>query len=132
MSVPRFWREIPQRYNLQASHCQVCETTHFPPRGLCPTCRRASIGKMERRRLAGTGKVLEWTIVHKAAPGYESTVPYAIALIQTDEGPILTGQIVDCDLAAISSDAPVKSVFRRIGEDGDSGVIYYGTKWTLA
>ncbi len=132
MSVPRFWREIPQRYNLRASQCGVCEAVHYPPRTVCPVCRRASINKMRDMKLAGTGKILEWTRVHKAAPGYEKQVPYILALIQTPEGPLVTGQIVDHDGAEVPNDADVKAVFRRLGEDGDAGVIYYGMKWVLA
>lgn len=131
MSVPRFWREIPQRYNLQASRCAVCAGTYFPPREVCPTCRRASIGKMERMRLAGRGTIVEWTRVHKPAPGHELEVPYLIALIQTPEGPLLTGQIVDSERDAVVVGATVRSVFRRIGQDGEAGVIHYGTKWVL-
>lgn len=132
MSVPRFWREIPERYNLQASKCGTCQAIHFPPREVCPTCRRASIGKMTAVRLSGRGRILEWTRVHKAAPGYAMQVPYVVALIQSDEGPVITGTVVDSDPAAITSGAPVHSVFRRLGADGDDGVIYYGTKWQVS
>lgn len=132
MTVPRFWREIPQRYNLQASQCGQCQAIHFPPREVCPTCRRASIGKMTMVKLSGRGKVLEWTRVHKPAPGFELQVPYVVALVQTEEGPIVTGQVVDSDEDAIVAGAPVKAVFRRLGQDGEAGVIYYGTKWQVA
>ena len=132
MSVPRFWREIPERYNLQASKCGNCQAIHFPPREVCPTCRRASIGKLTPVRLSGRGRILEWTRVHKAAPGYAMQVPYVVALIQSDEGPIITGTVVDSDPAAIRCGAAVHSVFRRLGADGDDGVIYYGTKWQVS
>ncbi len=131
MSVPRFWREIPQRYNLQATRCSHCDTTHFPPRSICPECRRASIGKIEDVQLSGVGTILEWTRVHKAAPGYEAQVPYVVALIQTREGPIVFGQVVDSADTTIATGATVQSVFRRIGEDGAAGVIHYGTKWKI-
>lgn len=131
MSVPRFWREIPQRYNLQASKCGACQAIHFPPREVCPTCRRASVGKMEPVKLSGRGTILEFTRVHKPAPGYTMQVPYVLALIRSEEGPVITGQVVDSDPAAIAAGASVKAVFRRLGQDGDAGVIYYGTKWQL-
>jgi uncharacterized OB-fold protein len=131
MTVPRFWREIPQRYNLQASRCGSCGDMHFPPRDVCPKCRRASIGRMEPRKLSGRGTIVEFTRVHKAAPGYELQVPYILALIRSEEGPVLTGQVVDSDPVAVRVGAAVKGVFRRIGEDGSSGVIYYGTKWQV-
>jgi uncharacterized OB-fold protein len=129
MSVPRFWREIPQRYNLQASRCTVCSAIHFPPREVCPTCRRASIGKIEAVKLSGRGTVLEWTRVHKSAPGYEMQVPYLLALVQTEEGPVVTGQVVDSP--AVQAGDRVQAVFRRLGQDGEAGVIYYGTKWQV-
>ncbi len=132
MTVPRFWREIPQRYNLQASKCGACDAIHYPPRTVCPECRRASIGNLEEVKLSGRGTVLESTRVHKAAPGYEAQVPYTLALIQTEEGPVITGQVVDHDGRAVSAGDDVRAVFRRLGEDGDAGVIYYGTKWVLA
>ena len=131
MSVPRFWREIPERYNLQASQCGTCQAIHFPPREVCPTCRRASIGKMTAVRLSGEGTILEWTRVHKPAPGYHMQVPYVIALVRTTEGPIITGQVVDSEPSAIQAGATVRSVVRRLGQDGDDGVIYYGTKWQV-
>lgn len=131
MTVPRFWREIPQRYNLQASRCGNCQAIHFPPREVCPTCRRLSLGRMERVNLAGRGRIVEWTRVRKPAPGYENQVPYVVALIQTEEGPVVTGQVVDSPDSAIVPGAWVKAVFRRLGQDGDAGVIYYGTKWQV-
>lgn len=129
MSVPRFWREIPERYNLQANKCTVCAGIYFPPREVCPTCRRASIGKMVAVKLSGRGTILEWTRVHKAAPGYQMQVPYVVALIRSEEGPVITGQLVDSRPEDIRSGAPVRSTFRRLGQDGEDGVIYYGTKW---
>jgi len=129
MSVPRFWREIPQRYNLQASQCEVCSAIHFPPREVCPTCRRASIGHIHPVKLSGRGTVLEWTRVHKSAPGYEMQVPYLIALVQTEEGPVVTGQVVDAPEVQVGD--TLQAVFRRLGQDGEAGVIYYGTKWQV-
>lgn len=131
MSVPRFWREIPQRYNLQASKCGVCAEVHFPPRRICPTCRRDSIGRISRTNLSGQGRVVEWTRVHKPASGYEDHVPYLLAIIETPEGPRLMGQLVECegqhdeDLDGMQ----VMGTFRRLGADGDAGVIHYGIKW---
>lgn len=131
MTVPRFWREIPQRYNLQASQCGQCQAIHFPPREVCPTCRRASIGRMTMVNLSGRGAILESTRVHKPAPGFELQVPYVVALVQTVEGPVVTGQVVDSPAGSAVAGAQVKAVFRRLGADGEAGVIYYGTKWQV-
>ncbi|MDO5846055.1 MAG: zinc ribbon domain-containing protein, partial [Methanocorpusculum sp.] len=44
MTVARFWRKIPQRYNLVGMKCETCGSVFFPPRAFCPHCRRD--GKM--------------------------------------------------------------------------------------
>jgi len=131
MSVPRFWREIPERYTLQANRCGNCQSIHFPPREVCPKCRRMSLGRMTVVKLSGRGRILECTRVHKAAPGYEMQVPYHVALVQTAEGPVVTGQIVDSPTPSIQPGAEVHMAFRRLGTDGERGVIYYGTKWQV-
>jgi len=57
MSIARFWRETPRRYNLGGSKCTNCGTTYFPPRSVCPECtrHRQSIEKMIPFQLSGEG-----------------------------------------------------------------------------
>lgn len=99
---------------------------------MCTVCRRESIGKMAPLNLGGTGTVVQSTTVHVPAPGFEDLVPYAMAIIELDEGPRLTAQITDCAPANVAAGMRVKAVFRRIQEDGKAGVIYYGTKFVPA
>jgi len=128
-AVPRFWREIPQRYNLIANKCGNCSKVYFPPREVCPYCRRESMGKMEELNLRGTGKVLTYTIIYTPSEHFIGQVPYPIAIIQLDEGPKLTAQIVDCEVEDVKIGMKVKSTFRKISEDGYIGAIHYGYKF---
>jgi len=132
MGVARYWREIPYRYNLIGKKCGVCGKIYFPPRSICPDCRRKSIGKMEDYKLKGTGVVESFSIIHVPPPEFEGKAPYAIALIKMDEGCYLTGQIVDCDLKDIHIGMRVEACFRKIQEDGKRGAIYYGYKFRKA
>jgi uncharacterized OB-fold protein len=127
--VSRFWREIPQRYNLIGNQCGVCETLFFPPRESCPTCRRKSVGKMKNKKLSGKGKIITYSIIHVAPEQFKGQAPYPIAIIELDEGPRLTSQIVDCDLDDIKIGMRVEATFRKIQEDGYIGAIYYGYKF---
>lgn len=128
-AVPRFWRAIPQRYNLIGNQCEVCEKVYFPPRESCPYCRRKSMGKMNDAKLSGKGTVITYTIIYVAPYNFEGQAPYPIAIIQLDEGPHLTAQIVDCKIDDIKIGMKVKSTFRKIQEDGWVGAIYYGYKF---
>lgn len=129
MGVPRFWREIPNRYNLIGTRCGKCNKVFFPPRYICPRCRR--IGKLEPYKLNGRGKVVTYTVTHVAPNGFEDQVPYALAIIELDEGPRLTAQVTDCDPNKVDIGSRVEVVFRRMGQEGEDGPIYYGYKFKL-
>jgi hypothetical protein len=96
--VARFWREIPQRYNLIGNKCEECGQVFFPPRESCPKCRRKSMGKIKEIKLTGKGEIVTYSIIHVGPEEFEDQVPYPIAIIQLDEGPRITAQIVDCDV----------------------------------
>jgi uncharacterized OB-fold protein len=132
MAIPRFWREIPSRYNLIGTQCGNCGKRYFPPRIICPQCHRKSVGKMKDVRFAGTGEVVTYSIIHNAPKAFEMQVPYIIAIIEFEEGVRATGQIIDCASKDVKIGMKVKSAFRKIGEDGKSGVIYYGYKFKPA
>jgi len=127
--VARFWREIPQRYNIIGNKCGSCNKVYFPPREACPFCRRKSIGKMQELKLSGKGEIVTYTIIHDAPENFKEQVPYPIAIIKLREGPQITAQIVDCDINDVKIGMKVKSTFRRIQEDGYTGAIHYGYKF---
>lgn len=67
-------------------------------------------------------------------------MPYTVALIQLDEGPLVTAMLSDLDNERPKSAArpgdqrvyigqPVEMVTRRLFSDGDKGVIVYGYKF---
>jgi uncharacterized protein len=134
MSIARFWRETPRRYNLGGSKCTTCGTAYFPPRAVCPTCahHRQSIEKMVPFQLSGDGEVFSFTVVHEAAEGFEMQVPYVVALVRTVEGPILTGQVVDLEPDQVRIGLKVRATFRKLREEGKAGVIHYGYKFAPA
>ena len=129
MGVARFWREIPQRYNLIGNKCEECGQVFFPPRESCPKCRRKSMGKIKEIKLTGKGEIVTYSIIHVGPEEFEDQVPYPIAVIQLDEGPRITAQIVDCDIHDVKIGMKVKSTFRKIQQDGSTGAIYYGYKF---
>ena len=129
--LSRIWRETEYRYNLIGFKCNNCGESYFPPRDICPHCHRESIGKMEKVKFSGNGEILSYTTVHDAPPAFKRQVPYILALVKLDEGPVITAQIVDCDPDDVNIGKKVHTVFRKIREDGTNGVIEYGYKFKL-
>ncbi|HTY46434.1 MAG TPA: Zn-ribbon domain-containing OB-fold protein [Methanomassiliicoccales archaeon] len=129
MATARYWRENPSRYNLVASKCGVCGRVFLPPRAVCSNCHRKSIGKMQPLQLKGEGEVFSFTTVYDAPSQFEMLKPYVMAMVKMDEGTMLTSQLIDAEPGEIKIGMRVKATLRKVGEDGEAGVIYYGYKF---
>jgi hypothetical protein len=128
-SVAKEWREIPGRYNLVGCKCGACGKIYFPRRNLCPECRRASIGKMEDYAICRKGKVFTFSVIYDAPECNNLLKPYAVAMVKTDDGVMISAQLVDVDIDKIEIGMPVRAVLRKLDADGESGVIHYGFKF---
>jgi uncharacterized OB-fold protein len=129
MATARYWRENPSRYNLAANTCHNCGRVFFPPRTICPDCRRKSLGRMKPIKLKGEGEVYSFSLVHDVPAALETQKPYVIAMVKMEEGVMLTSQIIDVDPAQVKIGMKVRTTLRKLGEDGTQGVIYYGYKF---
>lgn len=127
--LPSYWRLIPQRYNLIGTECENCGEKFFPPRKLCPTCRRK--GRIREYKFSGEGEIFSYTVIYSPPEGFEKNKPYAIGIVKLNEGPMITGQIVDCSLEDVDIGKKVKAVFRRVMTSGSEGSIRYGYKFKL-
>lgn len=122
------WRRIPERYRLEGSECSKCKTAYFPPRKLCTKCRRK--GSISTKTFCGRGKIYSFSEIFAPPSGFELESPYTIAIVQLEEGPKVTAQIVSPH-AQVKIGAPVEMVFRKIQEDGEEGLIHYGFKFRI-
>jgi hypothetical protein len=125
MPSPRYWREIPARFRLEAVRCVKCGKVSYPARRVCPGCRGADF---EKTALSRRGKVVTSTVLSVAPDDFAMQAPYAIAVVETPEGARLMAQIVDCDLAAVKPGMEVALEFRRIRREGHGGILCYGYK----
>ena len=123
------WRLIPARYNLVGTECKKCNGKFFPPRNICPTCRRK--GEIESFKFSGDGEIYTYTIIRAPPTGFEYLKPYVVAVVKLDEGTMCTAQIVDCNIDEVKIGAKVNMTFRKIMADDDAGIIRYGYKFRL-
>lgn len=126
MTVARYWRKIPQRYNLVGTKCETCGKVFFPPRMFCPHCRRS--GNIVPFKFSGHGKVLTYSVLYSVADQYADMKPYVLAVIELDEGARMTSHVI-CEPEEVFIGMRVKSVFRVLDREGSDGVIHYGTKF---
>ena len=128
MIVPRYTREIPQRYRLEANKCEKCGYIAFPPRIICPECKHKKFSSVN---LKPEGTILTFTIIHVAADNFATQTPFAVGIIETDDGARLTTQIVDCKPDEVEIGKRVKLMLRLVQKEGHAGILQYGYKAIL-
>ncbi len=125
--VAQVWRRIRSMYRIEGNKCEKCGTHYFPPRPVCPTCRRK--GELVDHTFKGLGSIYTFSIVRQAPDDFKRQMPYVIAQIELDEGTRLTAQIVNIDPEDVEIGMRVRACFRKIKEFGSGGIIVYGYKF---
>lgn len=126
MGVPQLWRLQQQNYKLVGEVCTRCGNKIYPPRDVCPECQRPAY---EPYTFSGRGKVYSHTTVYAPPEGYEEYVPYVVALVQLEEGPMVTAQLTDVSPDHVTVGMSVEMVTRKVREFGEDGVLVYGYKF---
>ena len=120
------WRLRGQRYRLEGERCGHCGEMIFPPRDICPECKKPA---KTPHPLSGRGEVYTYSTVHTAPEGFQAYAPYTVALVKLEEGPMVTAQLTDVAPAEVEIGMPVEMVTRRIRTEGDEGTVTYGYKF---
>ena len=86
----------------------------FYPRSRCPSCLADD---WQWETVSGRGSVHAFTVDRIGHdPALASKVPFVIAIIELDEGPRMTANIVDCDVDAVRVGMPVEASFENIDD----------------
>lgn len=125
MISPKYFREIPRRYRLEAAKCKNCGKVLFPARLVCPECKTR---EFETIRLNPEGKLLTYTVIRVASDKFSLQAPFAVGIVELKDGVRLTAQIADAQFDKIKIGMKLKLVFRKIQDEGASGLHCYGYK----
>jgi len=80
--------------------CTACGAWRYPPGPVCPRCASINASWVPATR---RGRIHSFVIYHRAFhPAYAQEVPYAMALVELDEGVRLLLRVVDCPLEALA------------------------------
>ena len=111
---------------LAGSQCGKCGEIFVGDREVCAKC--GTRNKMEPKRLSDTGKLYNFTIVHRNFPGVP--VPFVSAIVDLDGGGTVKGNLIEIepDPKKIAFDMPVNVVYRDAGrkdKEGNSYLSYF-------
>lgn len=107
-----FW-EGTTKGELRVQHCPRCGNLRHPPGPMCPTCGNE---KPDHIVASGRGSVFSFVVHHHPkVPGKK--LPFAVALVELEEGVRMLGQLVDVDPADVHIGMPVEVALTRIDDD---------------
>jgi uncharacterized protein len=105
---------------LVIQQCPHCSHRQFYPRALCTKCG----DEPEWIDCTGRGTVHTFTIIRQMGMRpFRDELPYAVAMIELEEGPLIMGTVTDCDPESVRIGLPVEVHFVRAADD--VGVPYW-------
>ena len=125
MISPRYHREKPQRYRLEAAKCQGCGKVHFPPRVVCKECGGEDF---ETVNLPRRGKVLTYTTIWIPPVQFEEQKPYVVAIVELENNVRLTCMVAEAPPDEVKIGTEVELIFRRLQNSPQWEVLQYGYK----
>ncbi len=90
-TIEQFYKFCAEK-KFMAVRCKRCGTLHLPPK---PICRECYSNEMEWVELSGRGKIVTYTVIHVAPTQFVDMAPYAVAIVELEEGVKITGQVRD-------------------------------------
>ncbi len=107
-----FW-EGTKAGELRLQRCDACSHVYFPPRPFCPSCASRKVSVFAA---SGRAKLYSYVINQRPHPAFDG--PYAIAVVELDEGPRMMSNIVETEQTpeALQLDMPLEVTFEELSD----------------
>jgi uncharacterized protein len=110
-----FWNAAREG-RLVIQRCKECRAWQHPPGPICRSCYSTDL---EFAELSGRGVLYSFTVTHHAVvPGFESEVPYIVAVAELEEqrGLRFLANLKDADAGEVQIGLPVQVTFDPAGD----------------
>ena len=101
---------------LLLQRCKDTGKAYFPPRPFSPYTGSRDVEVFEA---SGKAKLFSYVINHRLPKGFEDEAPYAIAVVELEEGPRMMTNITECEQTpeALELDMALEVVFEDISDE---------------
>jgi uncharacterized OB-fold protein len=108
-----FW-EAARRHELVVYGCKNCGTLYSQ----VTECIACDSPRMEWVKVSGKGQVFTFCVYRQAFhPAWQKDIPYNVAYVKLDEGPLLITNVIGCSDDEISVGMPVQVKFDDISDE---------------
>jgi len=88
-TIEQFYKFLAEG-KLMAGKCTNCGKIHLPPRPLCDNCYNQTFTWTP---MPNKGALVTYTIIHVAPEQFQHLIPYAVGIVQLQNGAKLPGMI---------------------------------------
>ena len=114
-NVNRPYWDAAKEHEFVLQKCEDCGHVQFPPAGVCSNCLSDKVGWT---RASGRGRVWSFNVFHQVYwESFRDEVPYNVAWVELEEGPMIISNLVDIKNEDIRVDMPVEVAFEDITEE---------------
>ena len=108
-----FW-EGCARHEFLVHRCSECGRAYWP----ASSCLGHGSASMRWEPASGAGTVFTYTVFHHAYdPRFADRIPYALAVVQLDEGPFFHTDILECAADDVHVGMRVEVVYEDVADD---------------
>jgi uncharacterized protein len=94
---------------LRLQRCMTCRQLRYPISTVCPNCLST---EYEWEAVSGRGKVYTFGVFrHPYNDSWSDRVPYAVAIVELEEGPFVISDLVDVSVERVRVGMPVRVHF---------------------
>ncbi|MEX2158466.1 MAG: Zn-ribbon domain-containing OB-fold protein [Dehalococcoidia bacterium] len=109
-----FW-DAAKQHRLSIQRCDSCNEYVFYPRPICPHCSSDALAWTD---VSGRATLYSFTIARKpTARPWAEDVPYVIAIVELEEGPRMTSNIVGCPVDDVRIGMPLIASFEDVSDE---------------
>lgn len=109
-----FW-DAAKQHRLSLQQCQSCKGYIFYPRPICSHCGSADLKWTD---VSGRATLYSFTVARRPTMrAFEPDVPYVIAIVDLEEGPRMTSNVVGCPIEDVRIGMALEAVFDDVSDE---------------
>ena len=98
---------------LLIQECEDCGKRQFYPRLVCVHCQSRKVRWIE---CSGRGTIYSFTIVERPPSQWAHLAPYALIVVDLEEGARITSRIVESPVSQVKIGSPVTACFGEVAD----------------
>lgn len=107
-----FWEAAAEGV-LKIQKCTGCGEHIFYPRMVCPHCMSDELDWVS---VSGRARIHALTVVHRSSAPFRDDLPFAVAIVELEEGPRMMTRVLTDTPETLRIDDPVKVHFAPQGD----------------